>query len=325
MKCLDQHPSGPAARAYAFCFCVRALSFDLLPDGSVDSFYSALKVNYPAATTTSAIDLAPQSLCASVSNLCRIGPLWTQDRAMASQFSLAMVDQIHTVALKALGLLNIEIKSATVRDALILKTPYSIAQSHHERSSQFEFPRSSQDISFTSFMNLPNLHTENSANQFTTCHLEQMATKSFLEDGEWCGVEFESRAGFFPSSRITCLSPLKFDVTSDDPAYEAMEVQSHLLDSLEPYTPIRMSIRKSTGLVLLTVQRDKNLPSVHWQGVLTPFGVVGTTTTTAPGHWFWLWKTSWGGKYQTKYDWTKLWGRGSMQVVRRAMSTWQQR
>jgi hypothetical protein len=106
-------------------------------------------------------------------------------------------------------------------------------------------------------------------------------------------------------------------VVFDDAITDVMELESRPLWGLKSQSQLRIHLKKSSGVSLLTViPLEANLDPVRWQGILTPFGFVGTTTLS-PGDWFWLWKTDWSGYYQPKYDWTKLWGRGDINVVRR--------
>jgi hypothetical protein len=305
------------ARVYAFCFAIRALSFDLPPNGTVDSFYSSFTRNYPVANCIT--DWSCRALDSSVFRLGAMGPLWNEDRLMATGEWPVERDQIHAIALKALALLSIEVKSAVARGTLLPGGSRLLEQNRRQRSSEFQIPRSSRDIPFSSFMEIPAPYSPNSTALFATCHLPKMTTKSFIEDGEWSGVEFRSHTNHIGMSSVTSIHPLKLIATCHDPLSNVMELESRPLLGLEAQHHFRIRLKKSCGVSIWTAQSDVTSQSINWQGILTPFGFVGTTTLS-PGEWFWLWKTSWSGKYQAKYDWTKLWGRGDINTVQQLVA-----
>jgi hypothetical protein len=303
------------ARLYAFCFCVRALSFELPPSGAADNFYSSIGSKYPVINCVT--DWSCRALDASVLKLSTMGPLWNEDRSLSSVEWPVERDQMHAIALKALGLLSVEVKSAAARQALVLPTLEIPEQNNRKKSSKFAIPRSGHDIPFGSFMELPTPCSADALADFNVCHLPAMATKSLVEEGGWSGVEFGSRTSPFQSTQVTCIAPFKLLVTFDDASSDVMTMESSSL--LNAGAQFCISLKKSSGIALVTFQQDAFAEPLHWQGILTPFGIVGTTTLS-PGDWFWLWKTSWAGEYQQKYDWTKLWGRGSVDLVYRAVA-----
>jgi hypothetical protein len=307
------------ARVYAFCFCVRALSFELPLYGGVESFYSLFDCKYPVANCV--VDWSCRALDSSIFSLGKMGPLWNADRLMGPDEWPVERDQMFAIALKALGLLSIEVKSAVSRQTLVFPTSQSPRPDDLKRSLEFLIPRSNRDIPFASYMELPIPYSLDSTASFTTCHLSKMATKSLIEDGSWSGVKLESRSGRLQSPSITAIDPFKFSVTIDDPDSDIVEIQSHPLCNLDLHGHFQISLKKSSGVALMAVQLDPFSQIQPWQGILTPFGFVGTTSLSS-GEWFWLWKSSWCGKLRPNYDWSKLWGRGSLATVQQTLAQW---
>jgi len=163
----------------------------------------------------------------------------------------------------------------------------------------FSPPRSLRDFPFEEYMGLPLPFAPNSDKDILPCHLPKMATKQFLEDGEWVGYRCLS-FNDSPICTYPSVTKLKFQVGSSKRrgalrffARDASDDRGHFdLDGV---------LYAGIGRIFVTkTYQHGNEPKWTMALALTPFGLVGSWSFIRKGHanerggWFWLWKRSWG-------------------------------
>ncbi|KAF2094982.1 hypothetical protein NA57DRAFT_80147 [Rhizodiscina lignyota] len=263
------------AYAYAFCFAARALSYELSSDGDADAFYSCIE------DAICGSDLPPsfaRITDSRTTGLNILGSLWEEEWDWETGLrSWPPEDQgMHVKALKALGVLGVELKSAvhtgklkpidtTVNGPPDATNPMNV-------SIPIRILTSVIDIPFAEFMNLPVPFDRASADQLRRCHLSTMTTNEFIQDGTWTGIIY------WPGA-FQYLLPFELSTIPDDADADVLELKSDRVFSLSLNGYFRITLRKSSGVALISFEKSANdrfpLP---WQGVLTPFGFIGSTT-----------------------------------------------
>ncbi|ORY17488.1 hypothetical protein BCR34DRAFT_555532 [Clohesyomyces aquaticus] len=160
-------------------------------------------------------------------------------------------------------------------------------------------------IPFFDLMNIP-LPFQNTAERFTTCHIEKMTTHEFLT-GEWVGYYDDLRLGM-PDSRRSYLDPPMRDIriiagpfspTSRTHCVEKTRILqgSRGVDSVGEFG--LTGTVYADGRVRLQ-KRYLSRPWLWvWSGEMTPFGIVGTwgdgmgRVDAARNNYFWIWKKEW--------------------------------
>ncbi|EPS45051.1 hypothetical protein H072_1042 [Dactylellina haptotyla CBS 200.50] len=171
---------------------------------------------------------------------------------------------------------------------------------------------SGYEIPFESFMKLPEPFGDPA--EFVWCHLEQMTSKEFLEDGKWMGyyttrysgrgLEYMRRDG--PHQYIV---DVEFKVIPDDNDGNVEDGVNEELWFLgitgsgrdrRGEFEISGKIFPNTGKVVLEKTfsyfpplRAPTMRSLDWMAFMTPFGIVGYWGDIKDGGLVWLWKESW--------------------------------
>lgn len=164
---------------------------------------------------------------------------------------------------------------------------------HIQPQPSFSPPRSLRDFPFEEYMDLPLPFEPNSDDQILTCHLPKMATKRFLEDGEWVGYRCLS-FNDLPICTYPSVTKLKLQVGSRKRrgALRILARDDFDLDGVLYSSIGRMFMTKS--------YQHGNGPKWTMALALTPFGLVGSWSIIRRDHknerggWLWLWKRSWG-------------------------------
>jgi len=182
------------------------------------------------------------------------------------------------------------------------------------------FPPTALTIPFSSFMRLPPPFSFESVEKFSTCHLQQMATPDFFEDGKWVGLtvymrpsfseegqswmrrvhSFESFGGDSIGGNLTQNTPGKDLVSERNVKFKFVvwvDAKSFILESnwFQSQTTahkLKLMIDSSTGIV--EAVRRNSVMSIELEerstAIITPFGlVIGCKS----GQWIWLWKCEW--------------------------------
>ncbi|MCJ1385650.1 hypothetical protein MMC17_008773 [Xylographa soralifera] len=148
-------------------------------------------------------------------------------------------------------------------------------------------PPALDQIPFAELMaNIP-LPFEPAAERFNVCHLEKMASKAFLEAGEW--------VGYYCSSSEAAWSyldpPMRgiFFQVEDEYQGGLVRLRAGGFDAVGSFT-LTGTLHPGTGDVTM-IKQYLGAHMWMWRGSLTPFGIAGSWG----GHnaWFWLWKADW--------------------------------
>jgi hypothetical protein len=163
----------------------------------------------------------------------------------------------------------------------------------------FSPPRSLRAFPFGEYMDPPLPFAPNSDKDILTCHIPKMATKQFLEEGEWVGYRCSSSKDF-PITTYPAVIRLTFQVASRQRrgafrifARDASDDRGHFnLDGV---------LYAGIGRLFMTKRcSDEGEPNWTMSLALTPFGLVGSWSIVCRGHrneaggCIWLWKRSWG-------------------------------
>ncbi|MCJ1322230.1 hypothetical protein MMC15_007577 [Xylographa vitiligo] len=148
-------------------------------------------------------------------------------------------------------------------------------------------PPTLNQIPFAEFMaNIP-LPFEPAVERFNTCHLEKMATREFLEAGEWVGYYCTSQEGPFwylnpPMQGI-------FFQVDDVCEGDVLRLRAGGFDGISRFK-LRGTLHRSTGVIAM-VTKYRGGKCSRWYGTLTPFGIAGSFGSY--NAWFWMWKADW--------------------------------
>jgi hypothetical protein len=205
----------------------------------------------------------------------------------------------HRVANQVLGVFALDLREA-------LAEPDSLSHIGSGGATPIR-PPFAADIPFPDLMDLPLPFTEEVTDAFSTCHLRTMTSVAFLEDGEWTGYYTyppgsprRSHSRFDPPMVGIKFSVEQYD-NNDDTINNSQRLRLRANAEAHDYHgrfTLEGYIVPTTGGFSMTKQYVGR-HSFPWDGVMTPFGFLGSWEYPLwpGGHtkcgWFWLWKTSW--------------------------------
>lgn len=211
---------------------------------------------------------------------------------------------LHALANKLVGVLSVRLR---------------LFLAERRTDSEDFFPPTALTIPFSSFMRLPPPFSPDSIDKFNACHLQQMATPEFFEEGTWVGFTVYTGSSFpeeGQSRARTADSIVPFggdsivrnqlqntpeDLGSEKNVKftliawvdeESFVLESNWLQSQTAAHKLKLTIHSSTGIV--EAVRGSSVVGIELEerstAVITPFGlVIGCNS----GQWIWLWKCEW--------------------------------
>ena len=152
-------------------------------------------------------------------------------------------------------------------------------------------PPSPAKIPFESLMVVPTPFHEDSATKFAKCHLYVMSSPKFLASSTWTGVQTGLEHGFGILDFDPWLEHVKF-VAENRNEDGSIKINAQGVESATTFT-ISGELKSSTG-VLTAIKTTGADEKVTFEGVMTPFGLVGNhgKDGVALGY-FWLWPEAW--------------------------------
>lgn len=148
-----------------------------------------------------------------------------------------------------------------------------------------------KDVPLFSMMDLPLPFSPTAPRGLATCHLLQMTSQEFLEDGEWTGyysmsLGSEDRVAFDPP-----MHGIRFSASANDESPTILCLHATGKDGVGPFD-LDGLIEQDSGKVMLT-KRYSRINIWYWSSIMTPYGIVGTWGGRGYGGWVWLWKVGW--------------------------------
>ena len=178
------------------------------------------------------------------------------------------------------------------------------ARSHHGPDG---FPAPPNAIPFSALMDPPAPFAAGDdvvdcevAARLATCHLPAMASKAFLEDGEWIGYYSLGTGRGLTESFDPAMRGLHLEVIDEADNGTVHFRGTGGRDHVNAFT-LEGKLDRASGK--LYAQKIYPGHTWHWGGVMTPFGMIGEWGNihgweARRGGWFWLWKKAWSGQWE---------------------------
>ena len=149
-------------------------------------------------------------------------------------------------------------------------------------------PPTLSQIPFAKLMTNMPFPFESAVERFNTCHLEMMASKEFLEAGEWVGYRCSSMEGAW----WYCAPPIQgiFFRVQDESAGNVIRLRARGFDAVGRFR-LAATLHSDTGGIRVIQKHHGVADKSVWLGTLTPFGIAGSFGSN--NAWFWLWKADW--------------------------------
>jgi hypothetical protein len=159
-------------------------------------------------------------------------------------------------------------------------------------------PPTSANIPFSLLMpQVPLPFSPNSSETIITSHIPHMATANFLSSGVWTGYLYTNTPR--PSRSPRFQYPM-FEVRFETSISEEIPTEVNFTTTGKMFTakgPFDWSgnIDTITGKMDINARYhdDAWMVPLHWQAVMTPFGIVGSMGGDRHAHWMWMWKEEW--------------------------------
>jgi len=223
---------------------------------------------------------------------------------------------------------SVELRVAIAKEHIVLEmdgswTQLEVQKKRCKHRNIWPLPPKAFDIPFRALMRILPLGSPAStfANGFNTGHLPLMTSPEFIEDGTWdghiCtdpmlwsrlyahdryeGIKDPKRASFSHPIRGMCIT-VREDHRTVRPGVVVLKTSGHY-DFMNESYHFDATLKQSNGVLVLTQNRGY---VVHWQGLMTPFGIVAAmgdhryTPARQRRHvtsWMWLWKSAWTPGY----------------------------
>lgn len=149
-----------------------------------------------------------------------------------------------------------------------------------------------QSIPFQKLLSLPLPFSPDTASQMLDCHVSQMATASFFEDGEWLGSYFE----YDPKKKEISVLRMKFSATTDVENPDLLELKAIGRNGMGEvsmdgvFRRSRCQYRATMVHIGLQQHRQQSM----WGFSLLPCGLAGLRVHSQ-GSWLWMYKADWVG------------------------------
>jgi hypothetical protein len=154
------------------------------------------------------------------------------------------------------------------------------------------FPKS-DDIPFSTIMNIPLPFLDSSAADFASCHLQTMTARAFLVGDEWEGCY-----GYGHGISRLLEPPMRsvvFERYTELVMPGQVQLKARGTDGYGRFT-LAGQMDCNDGKLMLCKQRGINGLQYQYSGIMTPFGIVGRwyrRSNNSFGGLFWLWKAKW--------------------------------
>jgi len=162
-------------------------------------------------------------------------------------------------------------------------------------------PRSMGSYPVVQYMDIPLPYMLNSDKDILTCHLPKMATKQFIEDGEWVGYRYVSWTDS-PIYVYPAMMKINFRIKARK-RHGAFGLFA--LDASDEGGPFVLDgvFYADIGRMFMTkIYLDEDESKWTMSLAVTPFGLVGSWSYLGDDRiidmrgWLWLWKRSWSSR-----------------------------
>ena len=150
-------------------------------------------------------------------------------------------------------------------------------------------PPRAVDIPLRKSMCLPSPFSRGTG-EISSCHLNAMASRSFIEDGEWVGYYFYEFAPYLVDDD-TYLPMCNINFKTNGESKDG-RIGLHASDGTDDGGPFELegTLEVATGTLNMTMTHPGGGSHV-FSGMMTPFGFAGQVEEYSG--YFWLWKASW--------------------------------
>lgn len=268
--------------AAAFCFAARALGVYAYDEPGSNS-------NYCSLLGHSHESMKEKWSCRQLNALkFHTAEPWGDMRVTIHTLGHRNVQDLHTRALKAIGILALALNSSLLRNQI---------EASWTAGRPFRALCSARNIPFLTFMDLPEPFMSTAPADLFCCHCPSMATKAFMEDSEWTGITHTDNP---ISYNHKAFAPFTFTAAHGDDESDILELESSTTTNKYDRLRLDFSVRKSDGVTVGRYRRERDGWVGIMYGILTPFGFVGCLSPFQYDYkvatWYWLWKQNWSGR-----------------------------
>ncbi len=158
-------------------------------------------------------------------------------------------------------------------------------------TEDFDIIPTTGDIDFHATMTLPLPFPPHARAAMTSWHLPKMTSPAFFEDGTWTGFYQCSLGGRHQIKWDPPMRDIHFSAKTNPRIPGRIFLNGRGTDSVGPFR-LYGCVNSDNGVFSMTKEYSEH-HRWHWDGFMTPFGLVGTWGYSGCGGWFWLWKDAW--------------------------------